>query len=170
MMIDVFKLGTGKNAKPANYTIAGKTGTTNSGLSNDNDRDKWIVGYTPDLVVATWEGYDSTTDEQQLSDLESSDIYSLYKTEMSSLLPYTKGTSFTVKAASMRANSASSNSGTQKLWEQATSWWNKLTGNSNSDSTDTTDTTDTSDSTDESSSSGIGDQISNAWNQLTSLF
>ncbi|WP_056937202.1 PBP1A family penicillin-binding protein [Limosilactobacillus gastricus] len=170
MMIDVFKLGTGKNAKPANYTIAGKTGTTNSGLSNDNDRDKWIVGYTPDLVVATWEGYDSTTDEQQLSDLESSDIYSLYKTEMSSLLPYTKGTSFTVKAASTRANSASSNSGTQKLWEQATSWWNKLTGNSSSDSTDTTDTTDTSDTTDESSSSGIGDQISNAWNQLTSLF
>ncbi|WP_276754075.1 PBP1A family penicillin-binding protein [Limosilactobacillus ingluviei] len=119
MMLDVFKLGTAQNAKPSGYTLAGKTGTTNSGLKeNDSDRDKWIVGYTPDVVVATWEGYDDTTVTQQLSDVEERDLASLYRTEMASLLPHTAGTTFTVKDAQTRAMSGTK-SPSKNLWQQA---------------------------------------------------
>ena len=42
----------GKLHRPA----AGKTGTTNS------ERDAWFIGYTPDLVVGTWVGFDDMRD------------------------------------------------------------------------------------------------------------
>ena len=35
------------------YPVAGKTGTTN------NSRDAWFVGYTPDILILVWVGYDS---------------------------------------------------------------------------------------------------------------
>lgn len=45
--------GTGTAAKVLNRPIAGKTGTTNE------SRDTWFVGYTPDIVVGTYIGYDT---------------------------------------------------------------------------------------------------------------
>lgn len=45
--------GTGTAAKVLNRQIAGKTGTTN------DSRDTWFIGYTPDLVVGTYIGYDT---------------------------------------------------------------------------------------------------------------
>lgn len=104
MMLGVFEHGTGVSAKPSGYQLAGKTGTTDSGIG-DGDRDKWIIGYTPDVVVATWEGYDSTTQSQQLADVTSRNISVLYKAEMTNLLPETAGTKFTVEDAQTRANS-----------------------------------------------------------------
>ncbi|WP_056995597.1 PBP1A family penicillin-binding protein [Limosilactobacillus equigenerosi] len=127
MMIDVFKQGTGVSAKPSGYTLAGKTGTTDSGLNDDRDRDKWIVGYTPDLVVATWEGYDHADQEHSLTDFEDNDIYSLYKTQMSQLLPLTNESSFKVKAASTRDQAATSWEATTDLWDNAKSWFDNLT-------------------------------------------
>lgn len=44
--------GTGGAAKVLGKPIAGKTGTTNE------SRDTWFVGYTPDLVVGTYVGFD----------------------------------------------------------------------------------------------------------------
>ena len=46
--------GTGRTLRRLGVTgpIAGKTGTTNE------FRDAWFVGYTPDLVVAVWVGFD----------------------------------------------------------------------------------------------------------------
>lgn len=46
--------GTGKSLRVLGYegTIAGKTGTTNS------FRDAWFVGYTPDLAIGVWVGFD----------------------------------------------------------------------------------------------------------------
>ena len=43
--------GTGVRAGLPNWTLAGKTGTT------ENYGDAWFVGYSPDLVVAVWVGY-----------------------------------------------------------------------------------------------------------------
>lgn len=46
--------GTGtRAAQGLNREVAGKTGTTNDFL------DAWFVGYTPDLVVAVWVGFDT---------------------------------------------------------------------------------------------------------------
>jgi len=36
-----------------NFPVAGKTGTTN------NSRDAWFVGFTPDILILVWVGYDS---------------------------------------------------------------------------------------------------------------
>ncbi len=45
--------GTGTAAKVLGRPVAGKTGTTNE------SRDTWFIGYTPDLVVGTYVGYDT---------------------------------------------------------------------------------------------------------------
>lgn len=147
MMIGVFKHGTGKNAALSGYTIAGKTGTTNSGLTNDdNDRDKWIIGYTPDVVVVTWEGYDTTTKTNQLYDVENNDIYGLFKTEMSGILSNTAGTKFTVQDAQTKAQEAaksasSSNSSGSNLWSRVSDFANN-----------------------------VNQQVQNAWSNIRSLF
>ncbi len=49
----VIKNGTGRRARLLNRPVAGKTGTTN------NLNDAWFLGYTPDLVVGAWVGYDN---------------------------------------------------------------------------------------------------------------
>ncbi len=56
MLSDVIDHGTARAARGAvkKTAIAGKTGTS---------RDGWFVGYTPNLVVAVWIGFD---DNKQL--------------------------------------------------------------------------------------------------------
>ena len=52
MLEGVVQRGTAKDALEIGKPLAGKTGTT-----NDN-KDTWFVGFSPDLVVAVWVGYD----------------------------------------------------------------------------------------------------------------
>ncbi len=52
MMEGVIKRGTAKKLKDLNVPIAGKTGTTNK------NKDAWFIGYTPDLVIGVYAGYD----------------------------------------------------------------------------------------------------------------
>ena len=52
MMEGVIKRGTAKTLKELNVPIAGKTGTTNK------NKDAWFIGYTPDLVIGVYVGYD----------------------------------------------------------------------------------------------------------------
>lgn len=147
MLIGVYDHGTGESAKPAGYTLAGKTGTTNSGIKGDesNDRDKWIVGYTPDVVVATWEGYDDTNQGHVLTDISEHSINSLFKNEMTGILDATPGTKFTVKDAQARATSHTKKAGglgslfnqggdlanqfnqtVGKFSNKANQWWNSV--------------------------------------------
>jgi penicillin-binding protein 1A len=49
----VVQRGTGSAAKILNRPVAGKTGTTN------DSRDTWFIGYTPDLVIGTFVGFDT---------------------------------------------------------------------------------------------------------------
>ncbi len=53
MMEGVVERGTGKKMKILGKPVAGKTGTSN------DERDAWFIGYTPDLVVGTYIGYDN---------------------------------------------------------------------------------------------------------------
>ena len=59
MLTGVVERGTASKAKVMGLrsTVAGKTGTT------DGYRDAWFVGYTPDVVVGVWVGFD---DEEAL--------------------------------------------------------------------------------------------------------
>ena len=52
MMEGVIQRGTAKSLKDLNIPLAGKTGTT-----NDN-KDAWFIGFSPDLVVGVYVGYD----------------------------------------------------------------------------------------------------------------
>ncbi len=49
----VVQRGTATSLKKLNRPLAGKTGTTNE------EKDAWFVGYTPDLVVGVFIGYDT---------------------------------------------------------------------------------------------------------------
>lgn len=119
MMIGVYSdsYGTGASAKPANYTIAGKTGSTevDGASSSDATGDEWMVGYTPDMVVATWEGFDDTTKTNHLENLSGVGLGTLFKSEMESILPNTPGTEFGTSNASSLASGE--NSGSSNLWD-----------------------------------------------------
>jgi len=49
----VVQRGTATVLKPLNRPLAGKTGTTNE------EKDTWFIGYTPDMVVGVYVGYDT---------------------------------------------------------------------------------------------------------------
>jgi penicillin-binding protein 1A len=52
IMEGVVQRGTGTALRDLNRPIAGKTGTTN------DEKDVWFIGFTPDLVVGAYMGYD----------------------------------------------------------------------------------------------------------------
>ncbi|MCX8085018.1 MAG: PBP1A family penicillin-binding protein [Calditerrivibrio sp.] len=52
ILMNVVEDGTAKAARAIPRIIAGKTGTTN------DYKDAWFIGYTPDIVVGTWVGFD----------------------------------------------------------------------------------------------------------------
>jgi membrane carboxypeptidase/penicillin-binding protein len=55
MLADVINAGTAAQARSLGFRLpaAGKTGTTN------NYNDAWFIGYTPNLVVGVWVGFDT---------------------------------------------------------------------------------------------------------------
>ena len=53
MLNGVIERGTGKGLKDLNLELAGKTGTTNK------NTDTWFIGYTSNLVVGVYIGYDN---------------------------------------------------------------------------------------------------------------
>jgi penicillin-binding protein 1A len=53
MMEGVVERGTGKKVQIVGKPVAGKTGTTN------DERDAWFIGFTPDLAVGVYVGYDN---------------------------------------------------------------------------------------------------------------
>lgn len=117
MMLGVFNNGTGVDAKPYGYSVAGKTGSTeadNTG-SSDATKDKWIIGYTPDLVVATWEGFDSTSQAHHLENLSGTGVGPLFRNEMQTMLPYTKNSSFNTKDAQTIVQDENKDNG--NLWD-----------------------------------------------------
>ena len=45
---------------PYGYTMAGKTGTTETDFNPDLSGDQWVIGYTPDVVISQWLGFPKT--------------------------------------------------------------------------------------------------------------
>ncbi|GGA24790.1 penicillin-binding protein 1F [Paenibacillus physcomitrellae] len=86
MMQDVISDGTGKNAKLGDRPLAGKTGTTQSGISGSSrNRDAWFVGYTPEWTAAVWMGYDKP-DKNHLLKGSSGEAAKLFSTVMKEAL------------------------------------------------------------------------------------
>lgn len=99
MLLGVFTSGTAQSNQPNGYSVAGKTGTTQTTRSDSGATDQWIVGYTPDLVVTSWMGFDQTTEDHYLTSSSSQGVGMLLKAEMESILPHTEQTAFVVNEA-----------------------------------------------------------------------
>ncbi|MBM7642303.1 penicillin-binding protein PBP2A [Streptococcus loxodontisalivarius] len=99
MMLGTFSNGSAINANAYGYTLAGKTGTVETSFNADLTSDQWVIGYTPDVVISQWLGYDSTDENHYLTDASSGTASTLFSDVASAVLPYTAGTSFTVENA-----------------------------------------------------------------------
>lgn len=130
MLMGVFNHGTGQTAKPSGYTVAGKTGSTEVPDSYGyGTKDQWIVGYTPDVVVATWIGFDNTNKSHFLAGISEEGVAPLWKLEMTNILPNTAQTSFKTKDAQNLASAEKSNnsSNSSKWWSGVKSKVNEAT-------------------------------------------
>lgn len=96
MLLSVFDSGTARNNQPNQFKVAGKTGTTQS-ENGVGATDQWIVGYTPDIVVASWTGYD--INDYYLKTYSSQGIGMVLKAQMEGILPHTEQSTFLVEEA-----------------------------------------------------------------------
>ncbi len=137
MMLGVYNEGTGKTARPAGYKIAGKTGSTEvpNSYGYPGTKDQWMIGYTPDIVVASWIGFDNTDKNHFLYGYSETGLSSLFKNEMSNILPDTDNTSFNVKDAANIANEDSGDNnnstnsfqdGVNTIKDKASEWYNDI--------------------------------------------
>ena len=94
MMLGTFSNGTGVNAAPYGYTMAGKTGTTETSFNKDLSGDQWVIGYTPDVVISQWLGFPTTDEGHYLTDSSAGTASEIFRNVASSVLPYTDGTPF----------------------------------------------------------------------------
>ena len=85
-LLDVVQTGTGRGLKIKDLNLAGKTGTTNDSC------DLWFVGYTPEITMSLWYGYDKK------ETLQTSDAHlKLYKSileDIYELESYERGNKF----------------------------------------------------------------------------
>lgn len=142
MLLTVYgQEGLGAPFSPSGKIIAGKTGTTEA-LNNENgSRDQWMIGYTPDVVVATWMGYDQSGN-YSLSASSREGVGPLFKLEMGGLLQYTANTAFNVEPVKTKQANQKNQNNTldnfiqdaqktgEQIWNQLQEWgkniWNKF--------------------------------------------
>lgn len=99
MLLGTFSNGTAVAANPAGYTVAGKTGTTETNFDATKANDQWIVGYTPDVVISTWMGYEESSELHYLEGTSGNVVGRVFKSAAEGILPYTSNTSFSVADA-----------------------------------------------------------------------
>lgn len=145
LLLGVFSDGTAQENQPNGYTVAGKTGTTENSNGNGSSN-QWIAGYTPDLVIASWMGFDETSDNHYLSQYASQGIGMVLKEQMEAMLPYTNQTQFNVETIQPESDEGGQGSnilnqiesglqgaadniqrGAGELYERATDLWDSFT-------------------------------------------
>lgn len=104
MMLGTFTNGTGVNAAPYGYTMAGKTGTTETDFNPDLSGDQWVIGYTPDVVISQWLGFPKTDETHYLTGTSAETASVIFRNVANSVLPYTEGTSFDNEKNSYQEN------------------------------------------------------------------
>lgn len=99
MMLGTFSNGSAVNANVYGYTMAGKTGTTETTFDPNLTSDQWVIGYTPDVVISQWIGFSKTDKTHYLTGASSGVASTIFSAVASNVLPYTVGTDFTVENA-----------------------------------------------------------------------
>ncbi len=99
MLLGTFSNGTAVNANVSGYTIAGKTGTTEAEDDPDKNNDQWIIGFTPDVVISTWLGFEKGDKNRNYDGTSGDTVGYVFQSEASGILPYSAGNSFTVADA-----------------------------------------------------------------------
>lgn len=161
MMLGTYTNGSAWNAAPSTYAMAGKTGT-------NEDIDQWVIGYTPDVVMALWVGFANPSDPAYRLQGTSEDQTSvIFRQEASYILPYTLGTAFSEQNAYL----AHGIGPITPAWTAQRSVQDQIvlneqaqagtTGNSASSSSSSSNAT---------SNSGIGKTLQDFWSKLTGLF
>lgn len=130
MLQGVFSSGTGVNAQPDGYTMAGKTGSTETSFGQGT-KDQWLVGYTPDMVISSWMGFDNSSEEHYLTNTSSQGLAKVFKSEAENMLPYTDLTDFSVEDISQQQEKEENKKSswddfTDKVKEGAEYWGGKV--------------------------------------------
>lgn len=99
MMLGTFTNGTGISSSPADYIMAGKTGTTEAVFNPEYTSDQWVIGYTPDVVISHWLGFPTTDENHYLAGSTSNGAAHVFRNIANTILPYTQGSTFTVENA-----------------------------------------------------------------------
>ena len=99
MMQGTFTNGTGISSSPADYVMAGKTGTTEAVFNPEYTSDQWVIGYTPDVVISHWLGFPTTDENHYLAGSTSNGAAHVFRSMANTILPYTPGSTFTVENA-----------------------------------------------------------------------
>lgn len=99
MMLGTFTNGTGISSSPADYVMAGKTGTTEAVFNPEYTSDQWVIGYTPDVVISHWLGFPTTDENHYLAGSTSNGAAHVFRNIANTILPYTPGSTFTVENA-----------------------------------------------------------------------
>lgn len=117
MLLGVFTNGTASNNAPEGYEIAGKTGSTEVTFNDSGGTtDQWTVGYTPDIVVATWIGFDETDENHYMGTGSSTGVGPLFQLQMQNILPKTPETAFGTTSAETIVDSQKENDSSQ--WQE----------------------------------------------------
>lgn len=126
ILLGTFSNGTGVLADPAGYTVAGKTGTTETNFDASKVNDQWVIGYTPDLVIATWLGFERSSESHYLQGTSETVAGLIFQKVAENILPYTSGSTFDVADAYQTDGVVMSiNEAEAKAKEDAKSKWQK---------------------------------------------
>ena len=90
MMLGTFSNGSAVNANYTGYTMAGKTGTVQAEFNKDLTSDQWVIGYTPDVVMTTWIGFDKTDESHYLTGASSGTASTISATSLRMFAKYTR--------------------------------------------------------------------------------
>lgn len=151
MLQGVFTNGTGVSAQPYGYSMAGKTGTTENIAAAGGSKDQWIIGYTPDVVIATWMGFDESGPDHYLTGSSGQILSQLFKDQTERILPNSPGTQFEVDNVNNESEGLLSESdledlenqlkegadywgdkikeGAGKVRDKLSNWWNSVKDN-----------------------------------------
>ena len=95
MLLGTFSNGTAQGAG-GGYVMAGKTGTTETNFDASKVNDQWMVGYTPNVVISSWLGFEKTSESHYLEGSSGEVIGQVFGSAAANVMPYVKSVQFPV--------------------------------------------------------------------------